>query len=94
MEVRCTFSKTKVELVTIMVTKLNLSGLQDGLDRAEFVIVVIGSSLWQHFRITRGTFDISVLRAHPRPITSESLRFQSECQYFKAPREMLLCHQG
>lgn len=44
MEVRCTFSKTKVELVTIMVIKLNLSGLQDGLDRAEFVIVVVTKS--------------------------------------------------
>ena len=91
---RCTFSKTKVELVTIIVIKLNLSGLQDGRDRAECVIEVISSSPWPRFRLTRGTFDISVLRAHPRPITSESLRFQSECQYFKAPREMLLCHQG
>ena len=33
-------------------------------------------------RITRSTFNISVLRTHPRPVTSEPLRFQYKCQCF------------
>ena len=61
-------------------TELNL---QDGSGERRahgqwFLIPLLGLPL----RITRSTFNISVLRTHPRPVTSEPLRFQYKCQCF------------
>jgi hypothetical protein len=71
-------SKTKEESGTIMAMKFNPSEHFAGLTGHRKL--VIASTPWPHFRITRSNFNISMPRAHPRPITSESLRFQSRCQ--------------